>query len=76
MEIIKEGGQKKTKPISRTLPGNPKSEYLNPKRLDGCVLKKQTQFSESRIFISIYMKADYEYFIAVWKEKQSQTKPI
>ena len=30
---------------SRALAGNPKSEYRNPKRFDGCVLKKQTQFS-------------------------------
>jgi hypothetical protein len=29
---------------SRPLAGNPKSEYLNPKRFDGCVLKKQSQF--------------------------------
>ena len=34
----------KTKPIRQPLAGNPKYEYLNPKRFDGCVLKKQTQF--------------------------------
>jgi hypothetical protein len=33
----------KTKPISRPSAGNTKSEYLNPKRFDGYVLKKQTQ---------------------------------
>jgi hypothetical protein len=50
----------KTKPISRALPGNPKSEYLNPKRIDGCVLKKQTQFFESKIGANSYLKGDYD----------------
>ena len=31
---------------SRASPGNPKYEYLNPKRFDGYVLKKQSQFSD------------------------------
>ena len=29
---------------SRPLVGNSKSEYLNPKQVEGYVLKKQTQF--------------------------------
>ena len=33
----------KTKPITRPLGGNPKSEYLNPKRVERVHLKKQSQ---------------------------------
>jgi hypothetical protein len=42
------------------LPGIPKSEYLNPRRFDGCVLKKQTQFFEGKIGVNYYLKGDYD----------------
>ena len=40
------GRFEKTKPIRRALPGNPKSEYRNPKHVEVYELKKQTQFSK------------------------------
>ena len=44
MAISRPEGYPKTKPICRPPAGKPKYEYLNPKRFDGCGLKKQSQF--------------------------------
>jgi hypothetical protein len=38
-------GQQKTNPISRPSAGVPKSEYLNPKRVERMLFEKQSQFA-------------------------------
>ena len=64
MEILWKGSQEKqsqTKPISRPVAGNPKSEYLNPKRrhVIDTFLKKQSQFAGEQIGVKSYLKGCY-----------------
>ena len=66
---------------SRPSAGNPKSEYLNPKRVkEDTVLKKQTQFAPAMIGLTPFVKGFYGIKSAVGgeenKAKQSQSPAI
>ena len=67
----------KNKANRRPSAGNPKSEYLNPKRVkEDANLKKQSQFSVAHINVNSLEKGDYDKIpLCVAKEnkpKQSQ----
>jgi hypothetical protein len=67
----KERTIEKTKPICRPSARNSKSEYLNPKDVDGCVLKKQTQFLKGKIVVKLVSIIVYGI---ICKRRQQENK--